>query len=226
MRLPLPPVNDWMPNSGEFGYRMPAGSMMAVRCSKCGEELLGAVNRCWKCGQTFALHPEIDGRPPVRAEAPADTGQPLEAIVIDEAAQTSGAMAPLTADMPKPAAPVIPVAAPRYTLPRRATTAELVDARRAGMMAMGGTVASLVLGIFSLVLAVRWPPAAMIAVLGLAMGIWGLRSPRRNWALVGMLLCCLAIGLGAYGVARATYVYIQSQRAPVIEDTADPQIEP
>lgn len=27
---------------------------MSVVCSKCGEELMGAVNRCWKCGSTFA----------------------------------------------------------------------------------------------------------------------------------------------------------------------------
>ena len=34
---------------------------MAVRCSKCGEELLGPVNRCWKCGQQFAAQAEIGG---------------------------------------------------------------------------------------------------------------------------------------------------------------------
>jgi len=26
---------------------------MSVVCSKCGEELMGAVNRCWKCGTPF-----------------------------------------------------------------------------------------------------------------------------------------------------------------------------
>src|SRR5512134_2728894 len=41
---------------------------MAVRCSKCGEELLGPVNRCWKCGQTFATLPDSGGLPPVRRE--------------------------------------------------------------------------------------------------------------------------------------------------------------
>src|SRR6185436_8707041 len=39
---------------------------MAVRCSKCGEELLGPVNRCWKCGQQFSAQAEIGGLPPVR----------------------------------------------------------------------------------------------------------------------------------------------------------------
>src|SRR6478672_8845126 len=39
---------------------------MAVRCSKCGEELLGPVNRCWKCGQQFTAQAESGGLPPVR----------------------------------------------------------------------------------------------------------------------------------------------------------------
>ncbi len=64
---------------------------MAVRCSKCGEELLGAVNRCWKCGQMFALHPEIDGTPPVRSERP-PTNEPLQATVVEpHAGQASAA---------------------------------------------------------------------------------------------------------------------------------------
>lgn len=163
---------------------------MPVHCSKCGELLLGAVNRCWKCGQTLALHPEADGRPPVRANAA--SGQPTA-----PPAAGAGALSPAAA----PAGP------------RRPQSGNVAEARRASMMAMGGTVASLVLGIFAGLLALLWPPAALIAVLGLAMGIWGLRSPRRNLALVGMLLCCLAIGLGTFGGVRALYVYVKSNSA-------------
>jgi hypothetical protein len=186
---------------------------MAVRCSKCGEELLGAVNRCWKCGQAFAQRPEIDGRPPVRADAPAMSQQPLEALVVEQAPRGVSPFAPQTAPR---------MSQPPFVQPRRATTAEMIDARRASMMAMGGTVASLILGIFAALLALAWPPAAIIAVIGLVMGIWGLYSPRRNLALVGMLLCCLAIGFGTYGMARNVYIYVQSRQPPVIEDTADP----
>jgi hypothetical protein len=92
-------------------------------------------------------------------------------------------------------------------------TADLVDARRASYMAMGGTVGSLVLGALAAFFGLLWPPAALIAVIGLAMGIWGLSSPKRNLALVGMLLCCLAIGIGAFGGARAIWLYVESQRA-------------
>ena len=201
---------------------------MAVRCSKCGEELMGAVNRCWKCGQTFALRPEIDGRPPVRADLAAAAGEPLAAIVVEQVAGQAAASAPpqaATDVAPQLPKPPIPVAAPRYVIPRKASTAELIDARRNSMMAMGGTVASLVLGVFAAALSLLWPPAAVIAVLGLVMGIWGLYSPRRNLALLGMLFCCLAIGLGAYGVAKSTYNYVQSQRPIVIDDNApDPAL--
>ena len=85
-------------------------------------------------------------------------------------------------------------------------------------MAMGGTVASLVLGVFAAILSAIWPPAALIAVLGLIMGIWGLSSPRRNWALVGMLLCCLAIGLGSFGVAKGIYLEVKNRKALTIDD--------
>jgi hypothetical protein len=181
---------------------------MAVRCSKCGEELMGAVNRCWKCGQTFAHHPEMDGRPPVRAESSAAGAMPLEAIVVEQAA------------LPTTAA--VPVAVPRWVQPSRATTGDAIDARRAAMMAMGGTVTSIVLGVFAAVFAIIWPPAAAIAVLGLAMGVWGLSSPKRNWALVGMLLCCLAIGIGAYGLMRSAYIYMQRNKPISVESNVAP----
>ncbi|MBC7856231.1 MAG: hypothetical protein IAF94_22600 [Pirellulaceae bacterium] len=194
---------------------------MAVRCSKCGEELLGAVNRCWKCGHAFALRPEIDGRPPVRTDWPVSAEEPLDAQVIEQS--TSDASLPAERAIQPvvfaaPQSPFLsPLAVPHRVSPRRPQTGELIDARRAGLMAMGGTVGSLVLGLFAAVLAMIWPPAALIAVLGLALGIWGLGSPRRNLALVGMLLCCLAIGLGAYGGARAIYVHRQGNRAISVE---------
>ena len=38
---------------------------MSVVCDKCGEQLMGAVNRCWKCGTVFARVATND-QPPVR----------------------------------------------------------------------------------------------------------------------------------------------------------------
>jgi hypothetical protein len=90
---------------------------MTVRCSKCGEELMGAVNRCWKCGQMFAQRPEIDGRPPVRSDAIFD--QPLEAVVLGDGDQNSAAGSPaavatsitVAAPAPLQPAPQSPIAA-------------------------------------------------------------------------------------------------------------------
>jgi hypothetical protein len=142
----------------------------------------------------------MDGRPPVRTVVVADATQVLEARVLEPGE-------PAPAPLPAPPMPLAPA-----TLPQRPPTSELVDRRRAAMMAMGGTVASLVLGVFAAVLGLVWPPAALIAVLGLAMGIWGLSSPRRNLALIGMLICCLAVGIGAFGGVRALYLKVQSNR--------------
>jgi hypothetical protein len=180
---------------------------MTVYCSKCGEELLGAVNRCWKCGQKFALPPEKDGRPPVRVALAAQGGEPLAAVLV-EAGSADGLSAP--------------VALPRIVRPTTARTMDLLEARLAGQMALGGACASLVLGVLSAILAWLWPPAAIIAVLGLGLGIWGLSSPRRGWALVGMLLCCLAIGLGTYNLARRAYIAYQQNKPIPVDMTEEP----
>jgi hypothetical protein len=194
---------------------MRKGDAMTVRCSKCGEELLGAVNRCWKCGQMFALRPEMDGRPPVRFAAAA-AQEPISATVVG--ACVPEAAVALSGGPSAAGARVTPVPAPRVALPRRNSTAEMIEAHRLRMMAMGGTVASIVMGVFAALLATVWPPVAIVAVIGLLMGIWGLYSPRRNWALLGMLLCCLAIGIGTYGGVRRLNDMWMDRTAIMVED--------
>jgi hypothetical protein len=197
---------------------------MSVRCAKCGEELLGAVNRCWKCGQTFDRSPDIDGQPPIRVDWHAAPGETLEAVVLDESSPPPPAAAP--GIPPKPGASVSPYAAPR---PRAAppSTSELVEAHRQSVMAMGGTVTALVLAVFSLILSFFRFEAAVIALIGLVMGVWGLYSPRRRWALAAMLLCALAMALGTYRGVRDLYIYIKDQQtieytAPSAEEQEEP----
>jgi len=38
---------------------------VSVSCNQCGEELIGSVNRCWRCG-TFFQHVDKDNTPPIR----------------------------------------------------------------------------------------------------------------------------------------------------------------
>jgi hypothetical protein len=209
---------------------------MSVRCAKCGEELLGAVNRCWKCGQIFARRPEIDGLPPVRMERPAAASEPIEAIVLDDAvdgASGAAAAAPVAVaaspatGFPLPPPPVAPVVQyiPKPIAPPP-TTSEMIEARRYSLMAMGGTVGALVLGIFAVCISPFWFGGAFVGLLGMALGIWGLYSPRRGWALAGVLLCCLGIALGAYRGARDIYIIIQKNQPveidePVPDDEAE-----
>jgi hypothetical protein len=103
------------------------------------------------------------------------------------------------------------------------STADRIDAQRKSLMAMGGTVGSLVLGLFSLLISPFRFEGAVIALLGLVMGIWGLYSPRRKLALAAMLICCLSIGLGAYTGVRQLHVFIMKSRPTVVpEDPALP----
>ncbi|HEX5106099.1 MAG TPA: hypothetical protein VFV87_19905, partial [Pirellulaceae bacterium] len=190
------------------------------------EELLGAVNRCWKCGQVFVRRPEADGLPPVRMERAPAAAEPLEAIVLDDGPAGGEATGSATTTAVA-ASPVEPPVAPRVAplvqyVPKPiappVSTAQVVEARRKGMMAMGGTIAAILLGVFALILSFFRAEAAVIALLGLCMGIWGLYSPRRSWALVGVLLCCLAIGLGVYRGANDLYIYIKNQQPVQIEE--------
>jgi hypothetical protein len=212
---------------------------MAVRCSKCGEELLGPVNRCWKCGQTFATLPDAAGLPPVRREttqvpaaapparaAGEGTAAAAAPVLPLEPVQTAGNPAAVAAaDAPgairtgspfAPGAVMAPVA-PSQTVghgatlttrnrPKAPPTSDLIR----DQVAVAGAIAAIVLGAFGL--SVSWmtnPTAiiggALIAILGLVMGMWGLHSRRRGWALFGMLVCVAAIALASYSGAMLLY---------------------
>jgi hypothetical protein len=218
---------------------------MSVRCAHCGEELLGAVNRCWKCGQQFAARPTVDGQPPVRVEAPAalvaagsaGPSEPLEARVLDEAeyralAETTvltaapqlpsatGSAEPMPAPPPSIFPPPPHPLAPPAAMPAFPPMYRPVP-QRPNIAAIGGAYAALVLGVFSLAVAPFAWEAAIAAFIGLVIGIWGIYSPRRHWALVGMLLCALAMGLAAYTGTRELWLYLH-RNAPI---SAEPPAE-
>src|SRR5207253_1590079 len=96
-----------------------------AKCPKCGEALLGAVNRCWKCGETFTVPPD---KPPA---AFADVHQPMDAVVLD----SSDAAAPMATAILVGGSPFRTSAPVRWdaAAPRMPTTAELTEARRAGL---------------------------------------------------------------------------------------------
>ena len=198
---------------------------MTVRCSRCGEELMGAVNRCWKCGQAFQVRPTVDGLPPVRADVVAaaaavainPAGQAVEACVLDDAAVGESGQAPTAA----PKAPLPPHALTTPQPPRPS-----VSRAPTNIAAEGGAYAALLLGLFGLLLSWSLFYGALVALVGLLAGIWGIYSPRRNVALIGMLLCAVAMGLGTFTGVRQLNRYL-TRNAPIEAPTSDePEITP
>lgn len=165
-------------------------------------------------------------------ERPPAASEPLEAIVLDDAPAAApgpgsqpaavAVAAPPAPSFPLPIAPTVqfipkPVAPPP-------STAQIVEARRKALVAMGGTVGALVLGVFALAIAPFRFEAAIVGLIGIGLGVWGLYSPRRNWAFVGVLICCLAIGLGAYRGASDLYRHIKNQQPLEIEQPAEEDV--
>jgi hypothetical protein len=208
---------------------------MSVHCSQCGEELMGAVNRCWKCGQQFAARPTIDGLPPVRpayeAVAVELSHEALEARVLEDEASVAAAelqfqsgVATLSATPAAPASAVASLPPHPLATPRPVPAAPVPQFRPVyqppNYAAQGGAYAALTLGLCGLALSFwRWE-AAVIAFVGLLAGLWGIYSPRRNLALVGMLLCALAMGLGIYRGVSDLYVFLYKD-APVVSAEED-----
>src|SRR6185503_14932458 len=64
-------------------------------------------------------------------------------------------------------------------------------------LAVAGAITAILMGIFALGIAwisnwVAISAAVVIALIGFGMGIWGLYSKRRGWALFGILISCAA----------------------------------
>lgn len=63
---------------------------MKVTCANCGEELIGAVNRCWRCGNPVVSSPGSDMAPPVR-RTPVEDADAVDAVAAMEAAEAEEA---------------------------------------------------------------------------------------------------------------------------------------
>ena len=183
---------------------------MAVKCASCGEELMGAVNCCWRCGHEFISQPGSTDLPPVRQQpvtpvppeiADADTianhGEaPSDFTVSSDASPVavSATQDPHTAPPSEPPAPppgYDRVGSPfatssdtRNIAPQMAapvTTAVEMPVYPRHAAAGGGAIASLVMGSLS-----------AIGVLLLINGVF--------LTAVGVLLTSiLGIGLGIWG---------------------------
>lgn len=180
---------------------------MSYRCPKCGEELIGAVNRCWKCGRAFAT-PVTEA---VAAQTAAEAGaEPAvtDGVYVAQLAESSepppeaGPIrvgSPFAGPLPGNAPGMPPPQPVRPNYPQNAAAA-------------GGAYAAIFLAVMSLfvcliagdglMLAVA---ALLIAFLGLIMGAWGLSSNQRKAAGIGLLLCVLAVSLSSVWTGLNAY---------------------
>jgi hypothetical protein len=199
--------------------------MSGRECPQCGEALMGAVNRCWKCGLDLRAESRPGSLPVSRtAQEPLIVAELAEAPAASNAVAGNAAQA-VSPPIPNPTEPAIgaespvlefgpngsllrrgsPFAANAMLLPPRQVPEFGASAARHKKPSLqqahasnGGAIAALVLGIFGLILAPLRFEGAIVGMVGLMMGIWGLYSQRRGWALAGLILCCLAIAIGMY----------------------------
>ncbi len=196
---------------------------MSVFCAKCGEELLGAINRCWRCGTAYESRSgQIDVPPLRRAPIRIPLHGALEAEVIDESTKPdAGSDIEPNQEAAANVASVAPPPQMRRGSPFRIeesdpdadATDEFAPSGRAratvypryGGAAVGSFV-SITLGLLGLLLTYYLPVAgAIIAVVGLGLGVWGLYSKRRAAAILGLLLCCVVITLSGFLAAVELY---------------------
>ena len=210
---------------------------MQVTCSQCGEELLGAVNCCWKCGTKFALRPEMDGRPPFRRPPMAETAAAAPPAEVVTVAEASGEAVPINIRRGSPfdaAAKLSP--APRSANgPENATAAvsatpavpaqppaDYADRYSEHVVSVVAAVLSVVLGLASVVMCFYFPIGALaVAVFGLALGVWGLYSERRGVAVIGLILCCIALSFGGFRSVVQLYTSIYGFSPWQSEDEAN-----
>lgn len=178
---------------------------MNVQCARCGEELLGAVNRCWRCGTDFVAPVDSADLPPVRrsplaasaapsanagAVNPISSADPNTSSQQEEAAESGsadsdfGSTAPVQVGSPFRQGSLRP-SLDGSTSPSGNITARLgFPAQKTRyprhLAAQGGAVASISLGCISLI--------------GVMLAVWG------SWSPVGPIATSvLGILMGTWG---------------------------
>ena len=202
---------------------------MAVYCTNCGEELMGAVNRCWKCGHEFAAHSGDASLPPIRRRPLGDSM--LVAQLADD--DDSGTDAASNAPSEGIATTTIRCGSPfadRGTASIERMAASVEEAVAAPPIrpptyprfggASAGAALTLPIGLIALLIAFLFPIGGLIlSFAGLTLGIWGLYSRHRAVALAGLLLCCLSLAVAGFNESVEVYEQITGVKP---WETADP----
>jgi hypothetical protein len=171
---------------------------MAVQCAHCGEELLGSVNRCFRCGQTLVAHAGPTDLPPVRRPPIADpVDAPVAAILVSDQVDDESRNVP-------PMRTGSPFTSPSTTLPHtlqaRFQNLASVPGPRASSLApnlAGGF--SIGLGVIACVISYAfWPGGVGIALAGIGFGLWSLASHKRLLGTSGLVLSVIGFAVAVY----------------------------
>jgi hypothetical protein len=168
---------------------------MSVKCAQCGEELLGAVNRCWRCGTLLQSRDGNDAPPVIvtpRVVTAVQDG-PLEAQILespDPSEDVVRAGSPFAATTPTTTQPTKQPATfePPRPAPNRDWNASTISSWVAVVVVIYGWV---LLSFNSII-------AFSLALVALALGIFGLWGRHRAASIVAMILCCFLIAFAGY----------------------------
>lgn len=166
---------------------------MTVLCAHCGEPLMGAVNRCWKCGQDIASHAGPVDVPPIR-RSPVNltAGEALAATVLDDQ-PAAGALAAVRRGSPFAGqAPTIP---PGHPLSDKSPLPKAVGPPHVPAVPQLAAIASVSVALIALFVSFSIPIAAsLLSLFALGCGIGGLFGPRRTLAMAALVLACGVLG--------------------------------
>lgn len=178
---------------------------MATICSNCGEELIGAVNRCWRCGREFEIDALADV-PPVRRSpvlreylrensASSAEGEPIVATTTSEEDADEIVTAELSEKPPEPLRLDSPfqTAAPATTEPRP----------------IPWTSIGLGLGCLGSLLCLGSIFGVPFAIAGIGLLIWraGSIPARHVWLMLLLIILLLLVGSFRTSLALHDYFF-------------------
>ena len=213
---------------------------MVDECSECGEELIGNVNRCWRCGSMIVSKADsTDSDPVIDATCTSDDVVPVAYLVPDPIVesddQASGGDSHKNVDRSSATDSTI------------ADVGESNVQVRTGSPFRGGhecadeplfdnvvmpqypdnvlrenfAVASVVVAVMSLIASIGTAWSLISSSVSLGLGILGIRSERRRTAIVGVVLSCIAVFVGTWKTIEAVQTYYEQYEMQQMDELLD-----
>lgn len=220
---------------------------MTIHCGKCGAELLGAVNRCWKCGQQVVSRADGVSAPPVRrppVDGPLEIPpwEALAAVIVDDEPAASEATATEAAESrSRRGSPFALGAALRQARGLVRPNREPSSKKTAFPDRSGAPVAverpSGPMDYLPSALAIAFAggsfstqdyPEIMLAVsvVGLAFALVAVVRRPGALSIIAVLVCFLATARGGYSTSVTVYERIYGQSPWANDDEFEPMPEP